>query len=84
MVKDEHYLVKRAVNFFLVDKGETLYLHKNVRELLFDGYDDRLIDIALKLNISGINLPFTKFGWFAEVSTNLPIIYTQCFKFIKI
>ncbi|XP_048517037.1 protein croquemort isoform X4 [Dendroctonus ponderosae] len=66
VIKDEHYLVKRAVNFFLEEKGESLFLHKNVRELLFDGYDDGLIDIALKLNISGFNLPFTKFGWFVD------------------
>lgn len=67
-VKDEHYLVKKAVNYFLTVKGERIYIQKSVREILFDGYDDPLIDIALKLNMSSLNLPFTKFGWFVDVS----------------
>ncbi|KAL1509743.1 hypothetical protein ABEB36_004434 [Hypothenemus hampei] len=65
-VKDEHVLVKEAVDFFLEEKGETLAIKKTIRELIFDGYDDALIDIAEKLNISGINIPFKKFGWFVE------------------
>ena len=69
-IKDEHYLVKRAVNFFLEDKGETLSTTKTVREVLFDGYNDVLIDIALKLKIAGLNLPFKSFGWFVDVSRN--------------
>lgn len=64
-------MVKRAVNFFFEDKGETLAVTKTVQELLFDGYEDPLIDIALKLNISGLNLPFKRFGWFVDVSRHI-------------
>ncbi|CAG9766453.1 unnamed protein product [Ceutorhynchus assimilis] len=66
MIKDEHYLVKRAVNFFLEEKQETLAVKKTIQQVLFEGYDDVLIDIAIKLNISTFNLPFTKFGWFVD------------------
>lgn len=65
-VKSEHYLVKKAVNYFFIIKGEKIYIQKSVREILFDGYDDPLIDIASKLNISSLNLPFTKFAWFVD------------------
>lgn len=56
------------MNYFFIIKGEKIYIQKSVREILFDGYDDPLIDIASKLNISSLNLPFTKFAWFVDVS----------------
>ncbi|XP_030747227.1 protein croquemort-like [Sitophilus oryzae] len=65
-IKEEHYLVKRAVNFFFEEKGENIVVKKTVRDLLFEGYNDPLINIALKLNISGLKLPFKKFGWFVD------------------
>lgn len=65
-IRNEHYLVKRAVNFFLEDKQESLSVTKKVRDILFEGYKDPLIDIAVKLNISGIDLPFTRFAWFVD------------------
>ncbi|XP_066150907.1 protein croquemort isoform X2 [Euwallacea fornicatus] len=71
VVKDEHYLVKRAVNMFFKEKGEQIYVQKQVRELLFEGYDDPLIDIALKLNMSSFKLPFKKFGWFVDRNNSL-------------
>jgi len=39
---------------------------KTVRELLFEGYDDPLLDFLRELKIPTINIPFSKFGWFAE------------------
>lgn len=44
-----------------------VYVTKTVRELVFDGYDDKMLDLVEKLNIS-INIPFKKFGWFVDVS----------------
>ncbi|XP_050299507.1 protein croquemort [Anthonomus grandis grandis] len=66
VVKDEHYIVKKAVNFILQEKDEDLYIKKEIGKILFEGYNDTLINIALKLNISGFTFPFKTFGWFAE------------------
>ncbi|XP_066248766.1 protein croquemort [Euwallacea similis] len=66
IVKDEHYLVKKAINMFFEEKGELIYVRKPVRELLFEGYDDPLVDMMSKLNMSSIKIPFKKFGWFSE------------------
>lgn len=70
------------MNYFLITKGEKIYIQKPVREILFDGYDDPLIDIALKLNISGLNLPFTKFGWFVDVSLYIFSVNKTTYKLI--
>lgn len=67
-VRDEHYLVKRAVNFLLREKEKSLITTHTVNELLFDGYADELLTLAKKLNISKLNIPFDKFGWFYGVS----------------
>lgn len=48
------------------NKGGALFRTKTVRELLFDGYDDPLLDFLKKLNSSSVKIPFDKFGWFAE------------------
>lgn len=44
---------------------ENLTVTKTVRELLFDGYEDRMLQWATKMNKSLV--PFDKFGWFYEV-----------------
>ncbi|XP_034173677.1 protein croquemort [Osmia lignaria lignaria] len=41
---------------------QKLIITKTVNELLFEGYDDKLLDIARRLNMTEI--PFNKFGWF--------------------
>lgn len=53
-------------NSFMVRLGEKLALTKSVNELLFDGYDDTLLQIARKMNATDI--PYSKFGWFYAVS----------------
>lgn len=67
-VRDQHYLVKRGVDFFLKEKERTLFTTHTVNELLFEGYDDPLLVLAKDLNITGLNIPFDKFGWFYAVS----------------
>lgn len=66
-VRDQHYLVKRGVNFFLKEKEGSLITTHTVDELLFKGYEDPLLELAKKLNITGLNIPFDKFGWFYGV-----------------
>lgn len=50
------------------EKREKLVITKSVRELLFDGYKDPLIDLIRKMNNTGFQIPFDKFGWFYAVS----------------
>ncbi|KAJ8922773.1 hypothetical protein NQ315_007808 [Exocentrus adspersus] len=66
LVKYKHHLVKRGVNFFLKEKRVRLAVTKNVSQFLFDGYEDPMLDLVHKLNITGFNVPYTKFGWFVE------------------
>lgn len=62
-------------------KDEKLFVSKKVREILFDGYHDPLLDSAQKLEDIGIHLPglTSKFGlffgrndtWYADGITNV-------------
>ncbi|XP_063975444.1 protein croquemort-like isoform X3 [Diachasmimorpha longicaudata] len=51
-------IVSGALKF--LEKGLTV--RKKVRELLFDGYEDELIELARKFKVP--NIPWDKFGWF--------------------
>ncbi|PSN44095.1 hypothetical protein C0J52_07656 [Blattella germanica] len=48
----------------LVKEVEPLYVTKTVGQLMFDGYEDELLNITSKLNISQFSVPLDKFGWF--------------------
>lgn len=62
-------IVKLAVNGLLKFTGEKLTVTRTVDELLFKGYNDRLLSIASKLEKFNITvLPYDKFGWFYQVS----------------
>ncbi|XP_067009644.2 protein croquemort [Anabrus simplex] len=54
------------ISIFLDKTNSSLVVTKTARELLFDGYDDKLLDFARQLNISLFKIPFKKFGYFAE------------------
>ena len=47
--------------------GSQMFVTKTARELLFDGYEDPLLDLASKLP-PGILPPFDKFAWFYQVT----------------
>lgn len=51
-------------NYLINRLGAAMVIRKTVRELLFDGYDDPLLDILKKWK--KFNIPFSKFGWFVE------------------
>lgn len=54
--------------------GEKLVLTKSVNTLLFEGYNDTLLEISRKLKVT--KLPYSKFAWFYAVSTvNLIMFY---------
>uniref|UniRef100_A0A6M2DE38 Putative plasma membrane glycoprotein cd36 n=1 Tax=Xenopsylla cheopis TaxID=163159 RepID=A0A6M2DE38_XENCH len=63
-VRSKHYLIQKAVDLLMREKREKLVITKSVRELLFDGYKDPLIDLIRKMNNTGFQIPFDKFGWF--------------------
>lgn len=60
---------------------QKLIITKTVNELLFEGYDDKMLDIARRFNVTQI--PFSKFGWFFSVSIFYKINKTEK-KFNKI
>ncbi|RZC38035.1 CD36 domain containing protein, partial [Asbolus verrucosus] len=77
IVKNKHAIVKMGVNFFLEEKKINLTVTKTVKEFLFEGYDDPLLDLLKKLHMKSINIPFDKFGWF--VTRNESIDYDGVF-----
>ncbi|RVE50581.1 hypothetical protein evm_004808 [Chilo suppressalis] len=52
------------VDSFLRMFHDNMFLTANVSQWLFDGIDDRVIDIAEKIPFITINIPYDKFGWF--------------------
>lgn len=56
-------ILKIPVNYILNERGGSLMVTKTVRQLIFDGYDDVLLDF-LKDSELPYDLPFDKFGWF--------------------
>lgn len=65
-IRKSNILLKKLANLLITRFGAQLVITKTVKELLFDGYDDPLLDFLKKLNMSKFNIPFKKFGWFAE------------------
>ena len=41
-----------------------LFHHHSIRELMFDGYTDSLIQESYLLNFEGAPIPYDRFGWF--------------------
>jgi len=48
----------------LVKSLEPMFVTKTVGQLMFEGYEDELLNITSKLNISDFQVPFDKFGWY--------------------
>lgn len=76
LIKYKHHIVKIFANFLLEEQRTKLYVKEPVGKLLFDGYEDRLLDLVIKLNLTVINLPFKKFGWFVDVGIFVITILT--------
>lgn len=63
-VRHRPSIVKIVVNRAL-QRLEKIVITKTVQELLFDGYDDILLKVAVDLNLTKI--PYDKFAWFYKV-----------------
>ncbi|XP_066601238.1 protein croquemort-like isoform X2 [Prorops nasuta] len=61
-VRYQKKIVRDIVNGIMISLGERLVVTKSVRELIFDGYDDKVLRIARKMKATTI--PYDKFGWF--------------------
>ncbi|XP_029178350.1 protein croquemort-like [Nylanderia fulva] len=61
-VRHKSAFVRKLTNGFMVRLGEKLVLTKSVNELIFEGFNDTLLDIAKKMKAT--ELPYSKFGWF--------------------
>lgn len=62
MVRNRENYMKIIANGVLKIIGEDLTVTKSVRQLLFDGYDDKLLTLATKTKL--VHVPYDKFGWF--------------------
>ncbi|XP_011639607.1 protein croquemort-like [Pogonomyrmex barbatus] len=61
-VKYKNTIIRKLANGLMVRLGEKLVLTKSVNALIFEGFNDTLLDIARKMKVT--KLPYSKFGWF--------------------
>lgn len=61
--------MQRSFSLTLVTISPEVHIIKPIGQLLFEGYEDPFVDIALTLPFIADTLPpFDKFGWFYTVS----------------
>ncbi|KAH9639996.1 hypothetical protein HF086_008091 [Spodoptera exigua] len=71
LMRKQRLPLKVSVDVFLKMFHPNMFLTANVTSWLFDGIEDRVLDIAL--NIPGLPfvIPYDKFGWFYERNGSL-------------
>lgn len=65
------YMQRKAVSMGLTIYGEKSHIVKPARELLFEGYQSDLIDMARDMSSfegKSLDIPYDRFGWFYQVS----------------
>lgn len=62
--KDLNIIFKILINRALKWGEKALFQTRTVDELIFKGYEDKILSILANLTIPGFSIPFTKFGWF--------------------
>ncbi|CAD6998341.1 unnamed protein product [Ceratitis capitata] len=65
-MRHRNKFIKKVVNFMLNREGGELYTTKTVREWIFEGYKDKLIDFLNLFNTTKINIPYKRFGWLVD------------------
>lgn len=69
--RDWNYVMQKQVSMGLNLYNQQSYVIKEARELLFDGYQEDLIDMAHEMSKMGafkLNIPYDRFGWLYGVS----------------
>lgn len=65
------YMMQKQVSMGLNLYQHQAFITKEARELLFEGYEDDLIDMAHEVAKFGnpfkLNIPYDRFGWFYQV-----------------
>ncbi|XP_012221214.1 protein croquemort-like isoform X3 [Linepithema humile] len=61
-VKDKPSFVRKLANGFIVRLGEKLVITKSVNTLIFEGFNDTLLELARQMKAT--KLPYDKFAWF--------------------
>jgi hypothetical protein len=69
-IRKDSRFIKAMLNQAMRLFGTTLHVQKKVREFIFEGYRDPLLDLAsiIPPELAPISIPFDKFGWFYTVS----------------
>uniref|UniRef100_A0A1B6CTY0 Uncharacterized protein n=1 Tax=Clastoptera arizonana TaxID=38151 RepID=A0A1B6CTY0_9HEMI len=68
-VRDWSFFYKGGLSLTLSATEQEVSINRRVGELLFEGYTDKLIDIARTLpQFSGVDIPFDRFGWFYKMN----------------
>lgn len=70
LVRNRSIIIKTAVDNAFKKFNQQLTVTKSVRQLLFDGYDDKLVKSLLS-NTQVLKIPFKKFAWFYQKNNSL-------------
>lgn len=76
------YAQQKTVSMGLSLYDQQVYVTKSASQLLFEGYQDDMIDIAREapafLGGMTVDVPFDRFGWFYMVSVRIARV-SACF-----
>ena len=67
------FMMEFGLSDMLATIEAKLFLNRTVGELLFDGYDDPILEIGASFDDEERTLPIDKFGWFYKVCVNINI-----------
>ena len=69
-----NFFMEWGVSDMLSSMEAEIFVRKTVGELLFEGYEDKIIDIGSALGHGPGDVVLDKFGWFYKVIVNIGII----------
>lgn len=77
--------MQKQVSMGLNLYNQQAFVTKDAREMLFEGYEDDLINMAQEISNYGpikLNIPYDRFGWLYGVSSNKLRVHSV--KFIQL
>lgn len=74
-------MIQQSLSYLLNQFSNKIYVVKTVDELLFNGYDDKLITMGKMSGLDEDSPPFDKFGWFYTVCQTIIFLALYQFKF---